>query len=262
MEIMCENNNRAQPFVVVEGMTSVSALINGVLSGKNSRRILGVMVSYEAEKNKRRETAFLRAKAAQLGYSLSVVSAGEIDALADGKTHGGIVALCTERPLPPLVAENLPEAGFFVLLEGIEDPYNFGHTVRSLYAAGADGIVLGPRNWMSAASTVIRSSAGTTELVEMYESDPVHAVNIFRSRGYRIISAGIRDSVSLYEADLKLPLLLIVGGEKRGISRRLLNLTDQVVRINYGRKFIGSLPASAAAAVIAFEIMRQNRRQS
>ncbi len=259
MDIFNNNDNQAPPSVVVEGMTSVSALINAVLSGKNSRRILRVLVSHKANENKQRETAFLRAKAEQLGYSLSVVGTGEIDALTEGKTHGGIVAICSERPLPPLLAENLPEAGFFVILEGIEDPYNFGYTVRSLYAAGADGIVLGQRNWMSAATTVIRASAGTTELIDMYEADPVMAVNIFRSRGYRIVSAGIRDSVPLREAGLKLPLLLIIGGEKRGITRRLLDLSDLIVRIDYGRKFLGSLTTSAAAAVFAFEIMRQNR---
>ena len=259
MENVINNYTKSPLPVMVEGMTSVSALINSVLSGKNTRRILQVLVSNEAIKSKRRETAFLRAKAGVLGYCFSVVPVGEIDGLAEGKTHGGIIALCTERHLPALVAENLPELGFFVLLEGIEDPFNFGYTVRSLYAAGADGIVLGRRNWMSAASTVIRASAGTTELIDMYEEDPVKAVNIFKSRGYRIISAGIRDSVSLYEADLRLPLLLIIGGEKRGISRRLLELSDQIVRIDYGRKFMGSLTTSAAAAVFAFEIMRRGR---
>jgi 23S rRNA (guanosine2251-2'-O)-methyltransferase len=64
--------------------------------------------------------------------------------------------------------------------------------------------------------------------------------------------------VSLYEADLKKPLLLIIGGEKRGISRTLIDLSNEIVRIDYGRKFMGSLTTASSAAVIAFEIMRRN----
>ena len=52
---------------------------------------------------------------------------------------------------------------------------------------------------------------------------------------------------------------LVVGGEKRGISRQLLEASDGIVRVDYGREFRGSLSASAACAVLAFEIFRQNR---
>ena len=64
--------------------------------------------------------------------------------------------------------------------------------------------------------------------------------------------------MGLYEADLKKPLLLVVGGEKRGISAEMLALADRVVRIDYGREFRGSLSAASAATVMAFEILRQN----
>lgn len=89
-------------------------------------------------------------------------------------------------------------------------------------------------------------------------ADPLDAVKAFAQRGYRIVCAGIRDSVSIYEADLKKPLLLIVGGEKRGISRAVLDMADQVVRIDYGRTFNGSLSAASATTVIAFEVLHQN----
>ena len=71
--------------------------------------------------------------------------------------------------------------------------------------------------------------------------------------------AGIRDSLSLYDANLKKPLLLVVGGEKRGISAEILAKSDMIVRVDYGKTFRGSLTASAAATVLAFEVLRQNR---
>ena len=74
-----------------------------------------------------------------------------------------------------------------------------------------------------------------------------------------MICAGIRNSIGLYEADLKKPLLLVIGGEKRGISAEMLSLADEVVRIDYGREFQGSLSTASASTVIAFEVLRQNR---
>jgi 23S rRNA (guanosine2251-2'-O)-methyltransferase len=88
--------------------------------------------------------------------------------------------------------------------------------------------------------------------------DAEGAADLFHERGYRVLCAGIRDSVSLYESNMKRPLLLVVGGEKRGISRAVLDRADQVVRIDYGREFRGSLSAASAATVLGFEVLRQN----
>jgi 23S rRNA (guanosine2251-2'-O)-methyltransferase len=115
---------------------------------------------------------------------------------------------------------------------------------------------------MSAGGVVARSSAGASELLPLYMSDPDDMVSLFHDAGYRIYAAGIRDSVSIYEAKLTRPLLLVVGGEKRGISRALLDSADQIVRIDYGREFKGSLSAASAATVMAFEIMRQNMKNN
>ena len=93
----------------------------------------------------------------------------------------------------------------------------------------------------------------------MWECEAEEAVALLKSIGYRVVCAGIRDSVGLYDASLQKPLLLIVGGEKRGISASLLAEADEVVRIDYGREFRGSLSAAAAATVIAFEVLRQNK---
>ena len=59
--------------------------------------------------------------------------------------------------------------------------------------------------------------------------------------------------------DLKKSLFLIVGGERRGISAKLLALADQIVRLDYGRTFNGSLSAASAASILGYEILRQNR---
>ena len=173
-------------------------------------------------------------------------------------THGGVIARCTERTLPSPTAENLPKNAFLCLLDGIEDPYNFGYALRSLYAAGCDAILAGTRNWFSAAGVVAKASAGASEALPAFCGDPMEAVLLAKSLGYTVVAASIRDAVSYTEANLKKPILLIVGGEKRGVCSAIAKLVDQNVRIDYGRSFRGSLSTSAATTVLAFEILRQN----
>ena len=111
---------------------------------------------------------------------------------------------------------------------------------------------------MSAAGVVARSSAGTSELIDMFVAEPLEAADIFSSMGYKIVCAGIRDSVSLFSADLSKPLLVVMGGEKRGISRAMLDKADKIVRIDYGRYFNGSLSTAASTAIFAFDILKNN----
>ena len=243
---------------VMEGMTSVSALLAAKGEGVNDRPILEIRFDKAKKEKKAREYAFLARKCKELDIPLTLTDTRALEEICIGNTHGGIVALCGDRTIPAPTAESLPESGFLCLLEGIEDPYNFGYALRSLYAAGCDGILLGERNWMSAAGVVARASAGASEHFPLWMGDPVAAVRTLKEMGYRIVCAGIRDSVGLYEADLKKPLVLVVGGEKRGISAEMLSLADEIVRIDYGRDFRGSLSAASAATVMAFEILRQN----
>ena len=112
---------------------------------------------------------------------------------------------------------------------------------------------------MSAAGVVCRSSAGASELLPLFVSEPADAVHMAKAAGYKVVCAGIRDSVSAFDADLTRPIFLIVGGEKRGISRAVLDLADKVVRLDYGRPFRGSLSAASAASILAYEVLRQNR---
>lgn len=257
--MITKEEKQTEAFAVLEGMTSISALLVAREAGMNDRPILKILFDKEKKAKKEREYRFLVAKCKELSVPLSLIDSTEIGQYANGNTHGGVIALCGERTIPHPAAENLPQNGFLCLLEGIEDPYNFGYALRSLYAAGVDGILLGERNWLTAAGVVARASAGASEALPLYAGNSLEAVSLCKQLGYRVACAGIRDAVGLYEADLKKPLLLVVGGEKRGISAEMLSLADQVVRIDYGREFRGSLSAASAATVIAFEVLHQNK---
>ena len=254
---MIKEEEKFKESAVLEGMTSISALLSA--GEENDRRIERILIDKSKRKSKAAQIGFLTAKSHERGFPIEFTDAAAIDALALGNTHGGILAICTPRTIPTLSADVIASNGFYVYLDGIEDPYNFGYTLRSLYAAGVDGVILPPRNWMSAAGVVARSSAGASERMPMYVAEGEAALDLFHEVGYAVLCAGIRDSVSLYEEQFSYPLLLVVGGEKRGISASLLAKADRIVRIDYGRDFQGSLSAASAATVMAFEIMRQNK---
>lgn len=256
---MIKEVSRFADSTVFEGMTSLRAVLDASKNGISDRKILRVLYDKEKQNAKEKELSYIRRMARELHFEVTETTAEEIDALCTGTSHGGIIAECSERTIPSLCPGNLVENGFIVMIEGIEDPYNFGYALRTIYAAGADAVILTPRNWMSAAGVVCRSSAGASELLPLYISDPIEAVTIARKAGYKIICAGIRDSVSAFDADLRRPIFLIVGGEKRGISRAVLETADTVVRLDYGREFRGSLSAASAASVLAYEVLRQNK---
>ncbi len=213
--------------------------------------------------NEERAVVQLEQRARAAGVAVERVAADVIDAVASGKTHGGVAAVAGPRRFVAL--EQLVEGRsrpFVAMLDGIEDPFNFGQAVRALYAAGADGLVVRPRNWMSAAGVVGRASAGASELLPTAVAETaLDAADALSRFGLAVVCAAETDrAVPLDEADVARALFLVVGGEKRGISRALLERADVVVAIPYGRDFRQSLGTTAAAAVLAFEVLRQRRR--
>lgn len=258
---MLKENLKFENSDIFEGMPSISAVIKSIEARKSDRTITKILFDKEKIKSKAKELSFLKVKSQQMNFPIEYVSSEAISDTVIGTTHGGIVAECTQRTYPALSVERIKPTGVYYLLDGIEDPYNFGNAVRSLYAAGADGLIVGERNWLGVSGVVARSSAGASELIDVFVSDSVDAVEFFKSINYKVICAGIRDSVSIFDADLSAPLLVVLGGEKRGISRAILDRADEIVRIDYGTDFKGSLSASASASVFAFEILRYNLKK-
>ena len=256
---MIKEETRFASSTVFEGMTSIRALIDNLKNGiRGAREIEKILYDKEKQGSKSKEINYLTKMASLFGFEILSVSKDEIDEITVGASHGGIVAICKERVYPTLSGENIIDNGFYVMVEGIEDPYNFGYALRSIYASGADGIILSKRNWLSAAGVVCRSSAGASERLNIFiENDDF--IKTFKEKGYKIVCADIKNSISVYDADLKKPILLIVGGEKRGISSSVLKKADQIVRIDYGRQFDAALSAASASTILAFEVFKSNK---
>ena len=193
---------------------------------------------------------------------IDVVEADRIDALAGGRSHGGVIGLVgarRDRPIETLLAE-VGEKPLLVLLDGIEDPFNFGQAVRSLYGAGVEGLVV-RRSWDTALGIVTRASAGASELLPTARVPSIEAAAAAaREAGLRVISA-VADpaATEIHRADLTGGLLLVIGGERRGVTRSFVEKADALVRIGYGRDRAPDLGAAAAAAIIGFEALHQRR---
>ena len=93
-------------------------------------------------KKKDKDTAFILHKAKEAQVDITYMKREEIDALATGKTHGGIIAYCGQRKYQNLEELVNKKQVFLALVEGVEDPFNFGYVLRTLYAAGCDGCLL------------------------------------------------------------------------------------------------------------------------
>lgn len=246
---------------VFEGMTSIRAILRGIDAGINNRRIEKILFDKAKLKKISKEIGYLKAVSNTYGYEIIESDSGELESMTLGNSHGGIIAVTSDRELTSLTSEcPILPCGFYVMIEGIEDPYNFGYSLRSLYAMGCSGIILTERNWMSAAGVVARSSAGASEMFDIYKSSPENCIDVFKSKGYRVVCADENTDNILGECDLKLPLLLIVGGEKRGISSKIIDKADVLVKIDYAREFRASLSAASATTMFAYEISRQNKK--
>ena len=244
--------------IIFEGMTSVSALINAARNGKSRRTINTVYFDKTKVRKERGRFAFLKNASMEMNFELIVVEPEKINELVSGNTHGGICAVVSEAKYTELSSELIKDIGFSAVIEGVEDPYSLGYSLRALYACGCDSVIL-PRHLPSCADSLLcKASAGASELLDIYVGDTFDLAAMFKQKRYTIACAAIPESSLCYEADLSLPLLLVVGGEKRGISAKLMSICDKNVRIPYGREFMGSLSTASAVSILSYEVLRQN----
>jgi 23S rRNA (guanosine2251-2'-O)-methyltransferase len=237
--------------IVLEGHLSVEAALAAQV--RPIDRILAVRPGD-------RRLGRLRALARERGVLIERVDEGEAAALASGRSHGGVVALVGPRRYLT-VDELVTGAGptpFIVMLDGIEDPFNFGAAARALYAAGTDGLVVRERSWDLAERVITRSSAGASELLPTASTASAEAAaEAVRRHGLQVICAAADPAaIPMHEVDLRGAFVLI-GGERRGITRSFLAGADGILAIPYGRTDAPPLGAAAAATLVAFEALRQ-----
>ncbi len=181
-----------------------------------------------------------------------------IDDKAQGKTHGGIIASAQSR-----ITEEWPTKplNFVLLVEGIEDPFNLGQMIRTAVAAGVEVLITTWREWGDSETTITKSSAGASERITwIFTNDLPKAITQIKQAGLSIVSAvRTEKSKSIYDVDLKKPVCICIGGEMRGLSRPIIEASDDFAHIMYPNQTRTALSATAAATVCLFETVRQRQ---
>ena len=145
------------------------------------------------------------------------------------------------------------------ILDGIEDPHNIGAIVRSAEASGVKAVLLPQRRSAGLTRTVAKVSAGALAHMNMVRiSNLVSTLEKFKERGFWVAGLSLEGAEEIYKADLKRPLVVVIGSEGEGISRLVQEHCDMLLKIPMLGK-VQSLNASVASGVVFYEVVRQNQ---
>lgn len=204
------------------------------------------------------------AEARDRGINVRETDRRQIDRLAHGQVHQGIVAVAAPVAYARLDdvlarAEGLDEDPLLLVLDEVQDPHNLGSLLRSADGAGAHGVIVPNRRAAGLTMTVARTSAGAVEHVPVVQvANIVQTLIQLKQRGFWIAGADMSTEQTCWDTDLTGPLALVIGGEDRGLGRLVREACDYVVHIPmYGR--VNSLNAGVAGGLLLFEVVRQRR---
>ena len=207
------------------------------------------------------------ATAQDAAIPVEYVQAEKLDRMAPGIRHQGIVALASPIAFSSLEtvlerAASRKEMPFLLLLDELQDPQNVGALIRSADAAGVHGVLLPRRRSCPLNMVVAKISAGAVNYVPVVQiGNIVQTLRNLKEQGFWVVGADM-DGESLYfETDLDRPLVLVVGAEGKGIGRLVKENCDMLVRIPM-QGGVNSLNASAAGAILLYEVVRQRMQKA
>jgi len=208
----------------------------------------------------------LRALAGQAQVTVVDADDSQLDKLADGERHQGVIVELAPRAGDPetQLEEALESLGdtppLLLVLDGVTDPHNLGACLRSADAAGVAAVIV-PRDRAAGLTPVVRKvAAGAAETVPL-----VQVVNLARTlrelkdRGVWLVGTSDDAARTLYDLDLSGPTALVLGSEGEGMRRLTREACDELVSIPMAGA-VESLNVSVAAGVALFEAVRQRRR--
>ena len=186
----------------------------------------------------------------------------KLDEMSRTHAHQGVIAVAAVREYASIEdifqrAEEQGEAPLIVICDELSDPHNLGAVIRTAECAGAHGVVIPKRRSAGLTAIVAKTSAGAVSHIPVARVPNLTALmKELQKRGVWIFGAEMNGTTSLYEADLKGPAAIVIGSEGSGMSRLVAETCDFTVSIPMKGK-INSLNASAAAAILLYEAVRQ-----
>ena len=204
----------------------------------------------------------LASLAREAGAVVTTVDRRKLDQMSPTGAHQGIVAMAAAHDYSTLddmlaLAARRGEAPLLVLCDELSDPHNLGAIIRSAECAGAHGVVIPKRRSVALTAVVAKAAAGALEYMPVARVTNLSAaMETLQKKGLWIFGTAAEGATPLYEADLRGPAAIVIGAEGDGMSRLVAERCDYKVSIPL-RGQISSLNASAAAAVLLYEALRQ-----
>jgi 23S rRNA (guanosine2251-2'-O)-methyltransferase len=196
------------------------------------------------------------------GVPVRFVPREEIDRATRTSTHQGVMAFTSRKTfagIDDLIANRRGEYVFLLVLDGVEDPHNFGALLRSADGAGVDGAVIAERRAAGITGAVVKASAGASEHLPV-----ARVVNIARTledlkeRNVWTVGLDERGTQSYDELDYNMNCALVLGAEGKGLHDLVRRKCDLLVSIPMMGS-VASLNVSVAGGIVMYEVLRQRR---
>jgi len=198
------------------------------------------------------------------GRGIVVVEADrrKLDGMSRTKSHQGVVAIAAVREYASVddilaAAREKGEPPLVVVCDELSDPHNLGAVIRTAECAGAHGVIIPKRRSAGLTAIVAKTSAGAVSYLPVARvPNLTAALNSLKDQGLWVFGTAADGDTSLYGTDLKGPAAIVIGSEGNGMGRLVREQCDFLVSIPMNGR-LNSLNASAAAAVVLYEAVRQ-----
>lgn len=238
---------------MIEGRNAVSEAIR---SGRTINKV------FLADGDTDRALGRLAAMAKDAGAVVVRIDRRRLNEMSLTGAHQGIIASVAVHGYATIdeilaAAEAKGEAPLIVLCDELSDPHNLGAILRTAECAGAHGVIIPKRRSVGLTAVVGKASAGAVEYMPVARvSNIAAAIRELKERGVWVFGTAADGALSLYSADLRGPAAIVIGNEGEGMSRIVAESCDFKVSIPM-KGHISSLNASAAAAILLYEAVRQ-----
>ena len=238
---------------IIEGR---NAVIEALRAGRPIDKI------FIAKGERDRTLGHIAARARDAGVPVVEADSRKLDAMSPFGAHQGVIAQAAVRAYCTLeellaVAHERGEAPFLIACDEVSDPHNLGAIIRTAECAGAHGVIIPKRRSAGLTATVDKTSAGAAEHMAVARvANLPSALEALKKQGLWIYGAAAEGSAPLWKTDFTGPVCMVIGSEGDGMGRLVRECCDFTVSIPLLGK-VSSLNASAAAAVLMYELVRQ-----
>jgi 23S rRNA (guanosine2251-2'-O)-methyltransferase len=202
------------------------------------------------------------ALARRAGVKVSYRTREQLTAIAGSDQHQGVVARVASAEYVDLAALlAIPaargEPAFFVALDQVQDPRNFGALIRTAESFGAHGVIVPKHHQVGLTDSAARAAMGAVEYLSVArETNLVNALEALKKAGIWVYGSVTGPGVPAWGADLTGPLCLVLGSEGEGLRPLVAKACDVLLTIPMRGK-VGSLNVAAAGAALCYEVARQ-----